>query len=67
MWPAFGTRKATASLKYLGFSEFGPAVVGPCDLNHIHRIEPALSFEHPNAIERNSEDTTMTSLLDFPV
>jgi hypothetical protein len=26
------------------------------DLNHIHRIEPAVSSEHQNAIKRNSED-----------
>src|SRR5580700_4804112 len=34
----------------------------PCDLSHIQGFEPVLCSEHPNAIKRNNEDTTMTRL-----
>jgi outer membrane protein OmpA-like peptidoglycan-associated protein len=47
----------------MGFPGAGAAPTDPCDVNHSHRIEPAVSSQHPNAIRRNSEDTTMTSLL----
>jgi hypothetical protein len=40
MWPTFGLQGSSKSLKYLGFSDPGPAPNGQCDLNHIHGIEP---------------------------
>jgi outer membrane protein OmpA-like peptidoglycan-associated protein len=63
MWPVFGLEGSPKSLKYLGFSDPGPASAGQCDLNHIHSIEPTPSSGHPNAIRRNSEGATMTGLL----
>src|SRR6202034_4247180 len=63
MWPTFEKQSASPSPGNMGFPGAGAAPTDPCDVNHSHRIEPAVSSQHPNAIRRNSEDTTMTSLL----
>jgi hypothetical protein len=53
-------RKGRALLPGRGISDLEnrefPRIVVQRDPNHIQRFEPVLSFDHQNAIRRNSED-----------